>query len=352
MLVNNNQSSTNWNSSFSKQEQGNSNEVFNLEFPSKIEISSDTKIAKKLEINRIEYPQFPSSNLAVNTALTSAVSQTTAVNQTTATAYGYSVDSKGFMGADFNKAAGLPDEFKIHKSTLDTIIKNTATETKFYNQLAGSNVSVVNIDVANTIGQYYSLFTQVIGSNKTSFSSAELGSLPSGYVNDKMIKENAVDFWDYTDASVTHIFSANDMAELESLAMQSDPSVRIVLPWKLDFSSQHLKESRNGFDMSVYKSNDGYSVENLFVSFIDSHGGFGLKGGETEFSSEFPKTEFLTEIPVDKILADQKKYDDLLASAVMLFDASKDGSVFSKDYDENTKKLLDAVKAIYARARV
>ena len=26
--------------------------------------------------------------------------------------YGYSVDTKGFMGADFNKAAGLPQDFK------------------------------------------------------------------------------------------------------------------------------------------------------------------------------------------------------------------------------------------------
>lgn len=28
--------------------------------------------------------------------------------------FGYSVDNDGFMGADFNKAAGLPDDFKIH----------------------------------------------------------------------------------------------------------------------------------------------------------------------------------------------------------------------------------------------
>lgn len=33
------------------------------------------------------------------------------------TAYGYSVDKDGYMGSDFNKAAGLPEDFKIHKST-------------------------------------------------------------------------------------------------------------------------------------------------------------------------------------------------------------------------------------------
>ena len=84
MLVTQNQSSTNWNSSFSRQEQGNSNEIFNLEFPSKIEISSDTKTAKKPEINGIEYLEFPSSNVAVSSA--TAVSQAIKT-----TAYGYSV---------------------------------------------------------------------------------------------------------------------------------------------------------------------------------------------------------------------------------------------------------------------
>ena len=80
MLVSNNQSSLNWNSSFSKQEQGNSNETFKLEFPTEIEIQSDTKTAKKLEINGIEYLEFPSSNVEINSALNSSVSSATAVN--------------------------------------------------------------------------------------------------------------------------------------------------------------------------------------------------------------------------------------------------------------------------------
>ena len=43
-------------------------------------------------------------------------------------AYGYTVDKAGFMGADFNKAAGLPQDFKIHKSTLDAMIKFNTQE--------------------------------------------------------------------------------------------------------------------------------------------------------------------------------------------------------------------------------
>ena len=143
MLITQNQRSTNWNSSFSRQEQGNSNEVFNLEFPSKIEISSDTKTAKKLEINGIEYLEFPSSNVAVSSA--TAVSQAIKT-----TAYGYSVDDKGFMGADFNKAVGINENIKIHSKTIEQLSTHAKN--------IGFNESVVSITK-----KAWSNFSQIIG---------------------------------------------------------------------------------------------------------------------------------------------------------------------------------------------
>ena len=48
----------------------------------------------------------------------------------TATREKFELGPKNFMEADFNAAAGLPAEFKIHKSTLDEFVevshKNTA----------------------------------------------------------------------------------------------------------------------------------------------------------------------------------------------------------------------------------
>ncbi len=143
MLITQNQSSTNWNSSFSRQEQGNSNEVFDLEFPSKIEISSDTKTAKKLEINGVEYLEFPSSNVAVSSA--TAVSQAIKT-----TAYGYSVDDKGFMGADFNKAVGINENIKIHSKTIEQLSTHAKN--------IGFNESVVSITK-----KAWSNFSQIIG---------------------------------------------------------------------------------------------------------------------------------------------------------------------------------------------
>ena len=143
MLVTQNQRSTNWNSSFSRQEQGNSNEVFDLEFPSKIEISSDTKTAKKPEINGVEYLEFPSSNVSVSSA--TAVSQAIKT-----TAYGYSVDDKGFMGADFNKAVGINENIKIHSKTIEQLSTHAKN--------IGFNESVVSITK-----KAWSNFSQIIG---------------------------------------------------------------------------------------------------------------------------------------------------------------------------------------------
>ena len=64
------------------------------------------------------------------------------LNTNTSIAYGYSVDKDGYMGSDFNKAAGLPEDFKIHKSTLDEIERKAEN-----NSSMGSSVPTVSSNV-------------------------------------------------------------------------------------------------------------------------------------------------------------------------------------------------------------
>nr|HEF1044908.1 hypothetical protein [Campylobacter coli] len=105
------------------------------------------------------------------------------LSTSTNTAYGYSVDKDGYMGSDFNKAAGLPEDFKIHKSTLDEIKKAAENDpvvssTKEY---LGVSEYYTNIDMAETIKQYYNLFSNALGqsfpNDKTSFSEADINSM-------------------------------------------------------------------------------------------------------------------------------------------------------------------------------
>ncbi|WP_367572040.1 Cj0814 family flagellar-dependent secreted protein, partial [Campylobacter coli] len=80
-------------------------------------------------------------------------------------AYGYGVDANGYMGSDFNKAAGLPNDFKIHKSTLDEIKKAAENEPYIADmkQYFGVSEYYTNIDMAETIKQYYNLFSNALG---------------------------------------------------------------------------------------------------------------------------------------------------------------------------------------------
>ncbi|EAJ5886587.1 hypothetical protein DI012_07420, partial [Campylobacter jejuni] len=59
-------------------------------------------------------PNYDISSEFKNSIYTLKYKQADISNTSTNTAYGYSVDKDGYMGSDFNKAAGLPEDFKIH----------------------------------------------------------------------------------------------------------------------------------------------------------------------------------------------------------------------------------------------
>ncbi|TBR78870.1 hypothetical protein DU473_07485 [Campylobacter novaezeelandiae] len=180
-------------------------------------------------------------------------------------AYGYSVDKDGYMGEDFNKAAGLPKDFKIHKSTLDEIERfnqhRMADETNgnYYN----------SFDMASIVKSYYNSFNQVISAfsnDKTSFSKADLEQLPKGLnYNCNENKEKIV----------TNIFNAKQLKEAQEL----DCIAGLGINWvKLDFSPQSMEQGpslEDGFNpnMSVYPQNEdgSYSKEALFMSFLKSY---------------------------------------------------------------------------------
>ncbi|WP_390243227.1 Cj0814 family flagellar-dependent secreted protein [Campylobacter coli] len=184
----------------------------------------------------------------------------------TDTAYGYSVDKDGYMGSDFNKAAGLPEDFKIHKSTLDEIERfnqhNMASETSgnYYD----------SFDMASIVKSHYNSFNQVISAfpnDKTSFSEADLEQLPKG-LNDGCNQNK--------EYIVTHIFNAEQFHEAQAIKY-STMNLGMNL-MKLDFSPQSMEQgpsNEGGFnpDMSVYpKNEDGsYSKEALFMSFLKSY---------------------------------------------------------------------------------
>ncbi|EAH7226671.1 hypothetical protein ELL41_09730 [Campylobacter coli] len=218
------------------------------------------------------------------------------VDLNTDTAYGYSVDKDGYMGSDFNKAAGLPNDFKIHKSTLDEIKKAAENDpvvssTKEY---LGVSEYYTNIDMAETIKQYYNLFSNALGqsfpNDKTSFSEADINSMPSGYgvsgtqwmdFNDPSNRMNITGLKDFSNSLISNIYKTPEQAkEANDLWADSGYMIDGLLPKTLGLSLEEIKNVSKGEDwqfnpdMSVYPQNEdgSYSKEALFMSFLKSYG--------------------------------------------------------------------------------
>ncbi|OEW18138.1 hypothetical protein AJ938_03685 [Campylobacter sp. BCW_6879] len=217
------------------------------------------------------------------------------------TAYGYSVDKDG----DFNKAAGLPEDFKIHKSTLDEIKKAAENDpvvssTKEY---LGVSEYYTNIDMAETIKQYYNLFSNALGqsfpNDKTSFSEADINSMPSGYgvsgtqwmdFNDPSNRMNITGLKDFSNSLISNVYKTPEQAkEADDLWADSGYMIDGLLPKTLGLSLEEIKNVSKGEDwqfnpdMSVYPQNEdgSYSKETLFMSFLKSQGGQPVESPKT-----------------------------------------------------------------------
>ncbi len=239
-------------------------------------------------------PNYDISSEFKNSIYTLKYKQADISNTSTNTAYGYSVDKDGYMGSDFNKAAGLPEDFKIHKSTLDEIKKAAENDpvvssTKEY---LGVSEYYTNIDMAETIKQYYNLFSNALGqsfpNDKTSFSQADINSMPKGYAingiksmdfNDPSNRMNITHLRDFSNSSIANIYQTPEQAkEADEIWLDSGCMIKGLSSETLGLSLEEIKNVSKGEDwqfnpdMSVYPQNEdgSYSKETLFMSFLKS----------------------------------------------------------------------------------
>ena len=205
-------------------------------------------------------------------------------------AYGYTVDKAGFMGADFNKAASLPQDFKIHKSTLDELSR-FAERNHVLNRIKSKDEQIKifdNIDMADTIKHYYRLFDQMtsaLGDDKKSYTLADIGKLPKGY-STKGTHYDAKGHLlkDLSNSTISNIYSSAD--ELNSAkTLSKEPGVRLIVK-EVDFT---MSEAGDEFsfnpDISFYKLDEGYSKEALFMGFLRSSRPLPSDSAKTKLSS-------------------------------------------------------------------
>ena len=106
------------------------------------------------------------------------VSTKVATKQTSSLVLGYKVDKDGYFTDEFNKQAGIPSEYKIHSSTLESLVR-IETQSDYMQRAFDS------IDILKTVNNAYKILSQVVGedtlNSKDSFSLDEIRNFPQGF---------------------------------------------------------------------------------------------------------------------------------------------------------------------------
>ncbi|EAH9051571.1 hypothetical protein EW814_07990, partial [Campylobacter jejuni] len=154
------------------------------------------------------------------------------------------------------------------------------------------------------------LFSNALGqsfpSDKTSFSEADINSMPSGYAvggdkcmnfNDPNNRMNITGLKDFSNSLISNVYKTHEQAkEADDLWVDSGYMIDGLLPKTLGLSLEEIKNVSKGEDwqfnpdMSVYPQNEdgSYSKEALFMSFLKAQNGQPVESPKTTLN---PKVE-------------------------------------------------------------
>ena len=188
-----------------------------------------------------------------------AASLSTATNQTSSLVLGYKVDKDGYFTDEFNKQAGIPSEYKIHSSTLESLVR-IATQPDYMQRVFDS------IDILKTVNNAYKILSQVVGedtlNSKDSFSLDEIRNFPQGFSYNRQSMQ------------VTKIH--NSIHEFGSAAAdfngkESNKQMISTLFFNPSFSGgdgrQPLKPTTD-----IFNNNNGGKENTVIGVFMDPHG--------------------------------------------------------------------------------
>ena len=188
-----------------------------------------------------------------------AASLSTATNQTSSLVLGYKVDKDGYFTDEFNKQAGIPSEYKIHSSTLESLVR-IATQPDYMQRVFDS------IDILKTVNNAYKVLSQVVGedtlNSKDSFSLDEIRNFPQGF--------------EYNRQSMQVTKINNSIHEFGSAAAdfngkESNKQMISTLFFNPSFSGgdgrQPLKPTTD-----IFNNNNGGKENTVIGVFMDPHG--------------------------------------------------------------------------------
>ena len=142
------------------------------------------------------------TNIDLSVSINTSKFLVTDKSQAVGTSLGYGIDKDGYYTSDFNEAAGIPNDYKIHSSTMESFAKMKTNENNLLRIFR-------SVDIAKSVGNAYKILSQVVGedilNSKSSFSKDEIAQFPQGYeYNMQSLKVSKV---------YNTIFELNDAAQ-------------------------------------------------------------------------------------------------------------------------------------------
>ena len=187
------------------------------------------------------------------------VSTKVSTNQTSSLVLGYKVDKDGYFTDEFNKQAGIPSEYKIHSSTLESLV-NVAEGTSFFSRTFKS------IDIAKTAGNAYKILSQVVGedtlNSKDSFSLDEIRNFPQGFeYNRQSMQVTKINNSIHEFGSAAADFNGKESNKQMISTLFFNPS------FKGGDGRQPLKPTTD-----IFNNNNGGKENTVIGIFMDPHG--------------------------------------------------------------------------------
>ena len=188
-----------------------------------------------------------------------AASLSTATNQTSSLVLGYKVDKDGYFTDEFNKQAGIPSGYKIHSSTLESLVR-IETQSDYMQRTFDS------IDILKTVNNAYKILSQVVGedtlNSKDSFSLDEIRNFPQGFsYNRQSMQVTKINNSIHEFGSAAADFNGKESNKQMISTLFFNPS------FKGGDGRQPLKPTTD-----IFNNNNGGKENTVIGIFMDPHG--------------------------------------------------------------------------------
>ena len=187
------------------------------------------------------------------------VSTKVSINQTSSEVLGYKVDKDGYFTDEFNKQAGIPSDYKIHSSTLESLVR-IETQSDYMQRTFDS------IDILKTVNNAYKILSQVVGedtlNSKDSFSLDEIRNFPQGFsYNRQSMQVTKINNSIHEFGSAAADFNGKESNKQMISTLFFNPS------FKGGDGRQPLKPTTD-----IFNNNNGGKENTVIGIFMDPHG--------------------------------------------------------------------------------